>query len=368
MNRRQISRGGQGSASGLFLIVLIFLAACLAGGAAYAGAAKKRALRNSEAAAMETALRGAAGSLLDALKEGSPGCDGPFDPVWTLVSAPRADGIELSLEDVSSRLNPNLVSLDLLEKSDLQFWLASGSSGDLSALRASEGPASDISQYYDIFVPSRRGDIGLYSWANINVDEPSSLCSLYASLRSPSAGSSDIGAEASAFSFGLAAERAQKRVFSSEGAKNYLGGRALELWPALSASPFCNVNFASEELLEGILSYKPFGIADPRALAAALAASRASATIDMEELRRLCSAAGAPEEDQSGRSEGGSSNAGPGARGGLYQYLGVRTWFWRASAALAGRGGVRSSVYLIAAASPDAGRGSLKIIEAGVGR
>ncbi len=335
----------RGSASVIFLAVLVFFAACLGGAALFTAQAAKIRHADEEEIRIKVLLRSACDSLMSALaSDTSPESDGPGDSIWKIVAEERADGIGLSLEDVSSRLNPNYAALDLIDRSDLRYWLVSGSSAGLSERRADLGLASDIVQYYDQFIPEREKDIGLYSYANINVDEISSLKALTLALEPGRQADSQSAADS--FGLDLGVRRSQKRYLTQRMLRPLFGADGPAYIPVISAEPFCNVNFASEALIKGILSYKPLGIANPSELAAEICARRADCDIDSAGLLSLL--------------------AGAADSGLALQYLGVKTWFWRVRASLNGR-----SYTLVTAVQPsDTGASpkQLHVIEAGYSR
>jgi hypothetical protein len=300
----------RGSVGAVAILVVSILCSCALGALAYVGWTIDYGRRVESARVLRLSLRSAAREVLDELaRDATPESDGPRDSVWSRLG-PRADGLSLVLADASSRLNPNFVSPELLEKTDLRSLLAPGSSpGSLAAYRAEKGLSADPLHYAGIFADSSLPSLSGFGWANLNIDDRDSLHSLYLSL----CGDED-GAEA--FSLRLDAARAAKRRIGSGELKSFLGGAYRLAYPTISAEAPYNVNFASPELIRQVLSYPGFGIVDPRARAEAILAARAERDLGPIDISALC----------------GTVTSGP-----VLDHLGARTWFWTLEAEGRGR-------------------------------
>jgi hypothetical protein len=326
----------RGSAGIVAIGVAAFLCICALGAIAYINGAVGYVRRVERERSIRLALYTAARSLLEALDEDeSPESDGPRDPVWSRLGV-GPDGVSLRLADVSSKLNPNLAPVDLLEKTDFRELFASGSSPeDLAEYRAEKGLSTRLEHYAAFFSEESSSELSCFGWANLNVDDRAALRALFLSLTGDEAG-------ADAFSLRLEGERTAKRVITPESLEAFLGGSYGAVFPGICAEAPYNVNFASPELILSILSYPPFGIVDAPSRAAAIVAARESRNIGPIDLAALLGAA--------------ASRA-------VVQYFGTRTWFWEIGAESSGRS-LRMTVAVWPGAAADGRRAKrLSIVE-----
>jgi hypothetical protein len=300
----------RGSAGMLVFAVLAFLGACLLGVSAYVGGTLDYGRRNERERSIRLSLYSAARETLDLLSEdATPESDGPRDSIWSSLGG-RADGVTLSLSDASSRLNVNFTSVEMLGKTDFLSLFAPGTSPEyLASYRSEKGLSTELSHYEGIFADEALPSLSCFGWANVNVADRAALRALYLSLTSDADG-------ADAFSLRIEAARTAKRVIGAGALESFLGSAYRVIYPTICAEAQYNVNFASFELIRSILSYQPFGIADPSARAEAIVAARADHDLVARDIAALC---------------GASSNHA------LLQYLGARTWFWTLRAAGSGR-------------------------------
>jgi hypothetical protein len=310
----------RGSVGILFLSILVFVGAGLAGVSIYVGAAARYGGVSERAYAVRLSLDAAAREIAARLSEDfTPESDSPRDSIWTALGE-RDDGIVLSLDDFSSGLNPNYSSVGLLDSADLRSMFAPGRSPEeLAKYRAEKGLSSETSHYAGIFADDALRSLSCFGWANVNTADRDSLRALCLSL---------TGSEgrADAFSAKIEAARSAKRIIGPESLKSFLGSEHAWLFPLICAEAPHNAHFASPRLIRAILSLPALGLADPSARADALIAARDDHDLTEAELASLCGAA-------SGRQ--------------ALQYLGLRTWFWRIRAEGSGH-----AYSMVLAASP----------------
>jgi hypothetical protein len=312
----------RGSVGILFLAIILFVGAGLAGISIYVGAALGYGRRSEQEQSVRVSLYAAARETMDRLaRDATPESDGPRDAVWSSLG-PRDDGIRVSLSDLSSRLNPNFASVELLEKTDFRSLFSPSSSPEyLESYRSEKGMSTELGHYSGIFRDDALQYLSCFGWANVNTADRASLRALYRSLT----GSED-GADG--FSLQIDATRTAKRLITPETLRSFLGSAYSALYPMICAEAPYNANLASPVVIKAILSYLPFGISDPGGRAGAIVAAREDHDLTAKEIASLC---GTTTSQQ------------------VLQYLGVRTWFWMIRAE--GSGHAYSAVV---AASPTA--------------
>jgi hypothetical protein len=325
LRRVRDARGELGSVGILFAVALLALAAGLASVSVYVARSLDYGRRVEEREVLRRRLRAAADELVALIAaDESPESDGPRDRVWSALDL-DADGVELRLRELSSRLNANLVPVDLLEKTELRRLLAPGSSpADLAALREEKGLSIELGRYGALLRGDSLDSWTCFGWANANIADPGPLRSLYES-------SCGDAAAADSFSLRVAAARSLHRVIDREGLDDLLGCARAEACPVICVAAPHNVNFLPEPILRAILSYPPLGLPEPAARAGEIAAARERRDLSEADLAALV---GAP--------------AGDGVRPLALQYLGVRSWFWEVEAEAGGR-----VCRLVAAVWPD---------------
>ncbi len=313
-----------GSAAPMVLAVLILLAAALSGLAALVPASLSYERRSRAAEAERVRLDRAVEAVLAALSEDpTPETDSPDDPVWGLAAA-GAEGVRVELEDVSSRLNPNLVRKKLLSETSLKNLLLPGAAPEaLQQYREDEGLSTDPDHYRDFFAPDSRQHLTGYGWANVNTTDEFVLRSLCRSL-------SGSDSKAEAFHGRIQAALSSGTIVSEADLPGFLGPDASLLEPVVSAAPSWNVHFLDPFLLGEVLAYPAYNIQDPSAKAAALLSERSSGPLTEARIAALLGV----EKNHV-----------------LTHYLGARTWFWEIRARAAG-----SKLTVVAARDPRADR------------
>ncbi len=293
----------RGSASVMVLGILLFLSALFLGGAAFVELSVRGLERNRLRHAGDAGLRAAAEAVVDGLlSDPTPFADSPIDPVWAVPGIPRADGVRVRLEDVSSRLGLNWIRKEVLE--DSGTLLPGRSAREVQEFRERSGLRLDLADGFGAFVRAEALDevFTPYGWFNINVTDEFVLRGVHRSRgRDPSA--------AEQFHLAVQAARTSRLVIEPEALGAFLGADDYRLlFPVVNAEPPINLHFAPAAVLEILGTHFEIGPAGMRTLRDA----RERREMTPGDLRALLD--GIPN----------------GAA--LAPYLGLRTWFWRVSA------------------------------------
>lgn len=299
-----------GASSLLLLAVLFFLSAAAIGTLIALGSVSKRVNTYTERINSRKKLETAARSVLEELgKDPTPESDSPFDPVWEYIKETNASHPEqLSLTDISSAINLNLVRTPLLEKTSLKNT-ASGKRplSEFDQFRTDSGLITDLSVFSDFFnADTFTRCYTLYGYVNLNTSFEYSLERMFA------ARTGDTGA-AGNFHSQIQGYLEKTALITKDQVRSLLGAHYDELYPLMNVEPGVNVNFAAPEVLYGILSY-PYGekkITNYEAIYNAITSERGHEELGKSYLADLIQVQGLQQL--------------------VLQYLGVRTWFWRIS-------------------------------------
>lgn len=315
----------EGAATVLLLAVIVFLSAAAVGAMVLLSSALRVQTRLAERAQRKETLEATARSVLTRLAaDASPNEDSRFDSVWSYIAKENNSHTSLSLEDISSRLNLNLLRTAVLQKTSLRSAIAPGHTADgLRQYRATKGPFASLSAYSAYIVPDAlHKDFTVFGYVNVNTTFEDSLRQVF------QARTGDRNA-ADAFHSQIQAFLMKKKLIQQAQLRQLFGLYYPELYPLMNLQPSINVNFAPAAVLRAILSY-PYGgkqLPGWQQVLAAVVAERASAPITHQDLTGMIHVSGEQEL--------------------ILQYLGTRTWFWRITAS---RGAARD--VLIAARIP----------------
>jgi hypothetical protein len=299
------ARRQKGSISMAALAVLVLMASVAAGGALVLQAALSYGRRSSEKEAGRVELEREVERVVRALAaDQTPEADSLQDPVWDAVGAPQAAGVQVGLEDVSSRLNPNWVQKAAFEKTRLGDILLAGSvAAELQQRREDEGFSLDIaSRYEDLIREEALPEyFSAYGYANINVTDEFALRKLYVMRTGNEAGSE-------AFHDRIQRLLMEKKVLKPAELRDFLGVDYEALYPVVNAEPIMNVHFVPPVILAQLLAYPDWGVPHPEQTAQLLEGRRDGSELTPQELHTII---GTAENNR------------------IYQYLGTVTWFWR---------------------------------------
>jgi len=213
--------------------------------------------------------------------------------------------ITITLQDISSRVNPNYIRKKMLEQTRLRTLLRPNGNIDLlQQYRFDQGLATDIAQYKQFFRTDATPYLSCIGWANINTSDEFILFKLYETL-------SGSAVEAEAFHAKLQNALEHQIIFDEKDMFLYFGDYASIMWPVINTMPLFNVNIVDPFILKAVIEYPQYAIHDSEQKANQLLALR-----EEKELSRLDIA----------------SVLGIGTEHPLMQYLGAETAFWEITA------------------------------------
>jgi hypothetical protein len=241
-------------------------------------------------------------------RDPTPQSDSLIDPVWDLV---REFEGEVTLEDISSRINPNYVDILLFERTDLDRMFVPGASP--TEFKEARGGARelhlDIEDAYGSFFPAEAFESVLtaHSYANFNVGDEAQL-ELLALVRTgdPTVSTSLRGI--------IQDFRRELRLADRDALREALGLSFDSVYPVVTTDAQMNVHFLAPEILAGVLSYPYQGepLTDPIGKAERIIMARELDEIDTDELNGIVQA-----NERQMR---------------VFEYLGTTTWFWKIKA------------------------------------
>lgn len=299
-----------GSVTVNLLIVIAFVAVLIGAAFAYINRWFPTAAEEVRIDQVHAQLDSTLSKLMATLaSDPTPESDSITDPVWIWIAS--QSGTQISLKDVSSRIDPNWVRPDLLDKTTLHLlFTPSGQvtgapSAYLRQYRFDHGFYSDLSAGYGMLFSSLTIAQYLTPWsyANINVTDEFALQKLYA-VRT--------GDEAAAEVFHTEIQQLlrERRIVKEGDLQSFLGNDYDKLYPVVNALSLWNVQFLPELILRQTLAYPPFKVKDPQSKADTILSLRAETEITPDRLRQII---GLPDGHP------------------IYQYLGTTTWFWKAT-------------------------------------
>lgn len=199
--------------------------------------------------------------------DATPMADTPDDPVWSYVN--QLPGVTMT--DVSSKINPNLVRQTILDDSILSAFLLPGVSGNqIQQYREDQGLFLDIKAGYEQFFEEEVFEqLTPYGPANVNTADEFALRKLYELITNDEAASQR-------FWFQIRESLQNQERFTQEDLVPLLSPHYDKLSQVFHMGPTINVNFASEFVLHSILSYEPFEFSRPAQTAARLRNSLSS--------------------------------------------------------------------------------------------
>ncbi|MFW6362971.1 MAG: hypothetical protein ACOC0D_03905, partial [Spirochaeta sp.] len=219
-----------------------------------------------------------------------------------LVQEAKADGVNLQVCDISSRLNPNWMAPFMLERTKLNTILRAGKTpAMLQQFRQENGFSLHIEEFYRDWFSTHAIDSLLtpYSYANINIDDEFSLRRLYEYI---SRHSGEL------FQAEIQGLRKRSQFLTPLELPQFFGESYRRIHPVIHAGPAMNIHYVPEEILHAVLSYPYFNIDNPQTVTQQIISHRNGSGIKAGELPGLLQV---PPDSP------------------LLQYLGVQTYFWR---------------------------------------
>lgn len=226
------------------------------------------------------------------------------DPVWQYLD--NADSSwNLTLTDISSRLNINWMRTKLFEVTRLKELIVSTESpDDIMQKRRNLGFCTDLEIWQDTFGEENlERYFTLYSKANINITFEESLEEIYRIRYS------DNGA--ANFRNSIRDGLARGTLWTDEELHPLLGLAEMDLRPLITAEPAMNVHYLDPFILQAILSYpyREDPLANPEEKTRAIVQAREQGEMTQQQLEAIIH----PNENQLR----------------VLQYLGTRTDFFR---------------------------------------
>jgi hypothetical protein len=302
----------EGWASAVALVALVLLAALATGGAQLLRGLRSYQARSAVRGAARTRLWRAGRETVALLAaDPTPQADSMADPVWLAVASARDDGVAVEISDLSSSLNPNWIRASLFTRTALADLLAPQAGAEAIRQRQEErGLSLDIiGGYGDLF---REGMLERYfsgyGYANVNTTDELALRALYLLGSDGAAGAEELCRR-------VRQAATERRIIRREELAGFLGDAYSRLRPVVNAEPALNVHFAEAFVLRALLGDPVWGIADPDKVARTLEDRRKRGELTAAELILI---------------------VGVDAGNGIYQYLGVTTWFWSVAVVAAG--------------------------------
>jgi hypothetical protein len=310
----------RGSSYFTVLIVLLLISVLFIGVSTFAHMVARTSVVISERQEVKQELIKEAERVVDLLckevsdSSDSPEADSPHDNVWKEIFFCEIPEAKITLEDISSRLNPNWMMRTLFSKTEFTNLLNSDTSpDDLQAYREKQGLSVDINPHYLDFFSEENMEKYFtgYSYFNINLTDEFVLAQVFRQRTGKS--------ESEAENFRV---RVQQRRLAEDPLKRLVLNKDLEqflkqdfgrLYPVINAHPLFNVNFIDKEILEEIINYPYPDQGKNKHISPALT----SWIIEQREQRELT------EKDLKNTIKPRYEKARIG------QFLGAHTWFWR---------------------------------------
>jgi hypothetical protein len=300
MNLHELS-DEEGSVTAQTMAILILVMALAMGAILLLLQANKSVNTSREKASAQKELSVAVASAIDALKKNpSMEADSPFDPAYSLTAH---EDVSLSINDLSSKINPNWLRKRIVDGTNLNEMLAANASGSiLQQFREDHGLARTTLEYSSLFTPEAlKVELGTYSYANINSSDEFSLRKLYYEA---------TGDQSAAESFHdkITQQLQNSKIVTQSELELMLGLHGEKLLKVLTVQPQFNVNFITEFALKSLIGYDYFKIGGSSSVATAILNARTESEITETRLRQLL----------------GNIDA----KHPVLAYLGVRTFFW----------------------------------------
>jgi hypothetical protein len=186
----------------------------------------------------------------------SPEADSVHDIIWREIQFCQVPEASISLEDISSRLNPNWMMRTLFSKTKFSQLLNSDKTpDDLQAYREKQGLSVNIKEHYLDFFSEENLEKYFtgYSYFNINITDEFVLKTIYAQRTGKT--------ESEAENFRLRvqnkrlAQNPLERLILNKDLQHFLSDDYDALFPVINSEPLFNVNFVDKEILEEIIKY-----------------------------------------------------------------------------------------------------------------
>lgn len=297
----------EGNASVTVLVFLFVLSAIFISAAFFMRSIIGFVWQSDFVSADRMLLRDEAARLLGIMCEDpTPEADSPLDPIWTEIKLAGGGEIDISLEDIASRINPNQAYDYLLNaagvfKPPVNYDL-------FHKMRIDTGPTLRLRSEYDEYFTEEALEtlLSVYNYFNINTSNEGMLYKLF-ELRTGKK------AESTPFSSSLRSMRTEKKLVTRESIGMLLGTDLESVYPFIGCEAEMNVNFVPRPVLAAVIgtAKTAFKLELKDGVIDAIISTRDNSEITDAQLAGLL---------------------GPKSRNTILEsYLGCRTWFWRLS-------------------------------------
>ena len=308
------------------VIAVLFLSLALAVVPLVRGSTNSRIQEDLHKIEMENAFLEILDVTMEAISEDmTPDSDSAQDQVWSVIEGQSSDQIEVTLEDLSSRIDPNSAQPQYLASQAFSFLLQPGINEQVIIdFREFQGYSINLAEHYQTIFTQEAIDSYLspYAYVNINIAFPEAILDLV-EQRSGDAAFATFVKELVEEKY-----RDQERFTETEWLSflRLRQGQDSEssLFPILSTLPVWNVHQVPERLLGALAAY-PFLELDPLgpSFVDTILTLRNQGTIDPEYLDQLIDSS---TEDATQALI-------------IKSFLGTKTWFYRFIAAERGQEG-----------------------------
>jgi hypothetical protein len=238
----------QGNASIAVLVVFFAISVVFISAAAFSGGLIKLTFGITSDYNERTFLSAEAQKVIKLISEDpTPDADSRLDPVWAEVALPSTPGIEITLEDISSRVNPN-AAVDILLKG-LNLLKPDKLFEEFQKYRMENGPLSDINNSYVDFLADEALEkyCSEYTFFNINTAEENMLYKLFEARTGKKATSTT-------FPTHLRAIKTKPALVTGKNIKEVLGVDWSSVYPLICAESQWNVNLIDKNMLTAFLA------------------------------------------------------------------------------------------------------------------
>jgi hypothetical protein len=251
------------------------------------------------------ALRKEAERLIGIMcEDATPEADSPLDQIWSELKLASTNELSITLEDVSSRINPNSAFDYLLNISNI--FMPGQNYGVLHKFRTENGLQNNISTAYAEFFSkdALRFYCSEYTFFNINTSNESMLYLLFEQR-------SGKKAETTTFPNQLRSMRTNKKLITEATIRDVLGPDFDTVYPFIGCKPDLNVNLVKKNILNAVINMvkNTFKVELKDGLIDAILLIREKTEIQDKQLSELIQ----PKFKNTI----------------LESYLGCKTWFWR---------------------------------------
>lgn len=227
----------------------------------------------------------------------------PVNIIYDQTPTKSTSLLSVRVNELSSRINPNLVQRSLFEKTTLDQLFQNGRNAtQLQAFRKESGMSPNIKTHYQEFFveESFKNILTGYSYVNINNCDELSLEDIIIERTGDAILAEYVRNR-------VRTERGAQRVIDSSKLESILGSSYDQLYPLINTEASWNINVVDEKLLRAIVNYDAFSIEEPEKKISTLLKRRSQGAVEASALLEIFEL---PVNHR------------------LFSYLGSDSWFW----------------------------------------